>query len=359
MIRILPPLMLCATAAAQLSPGALAMGNPLDPTAINADLVVFAVKVKAPDGIWLEPHPTQAFVWEYDMNAQWMSLLTDQQPTMQAAKWSMPNVYGINSWAINFSGWRPQYLPPGDYLMAMADDAFEAGRPPSPVIPRATSTTFSNLDIDITAWGYSVNPTVNAVLELPPFANHPLQPCDLVGSFPYSTLPGTPPPAIAWIAGGQTSTCTGTQGNFGGQSNGFYGSCSRWIVDNLASSSSINAPVHIRAFRQDLFLISGNPLPAAIAGACAVGIEPPGVLPPPIDVDLGAILPSLFTSGGYLRIAPTAMMTMTYLSGYNLDLQLTAPNNALLSGARLQFQVGVVQVDGEMSISDLYAVRFH
>ena len=358
MIRILPPVVLCATAVAQLTPTALTLGNALDPTAINADLVVFEVEVKAPDGIWIEPNPSQVQVWAYDMNAQWMSLLADQQPNLQAAKWSLPNVYAVNSWAINFSGLAPQYLPQGRYMMAMADDTLETGRPPSPVIPQATPTTFGNQDVEITGARYAINTAVNAVLELPPFANHILQPCDLVGFFPYATLPGTPPATIAWIAGGLTSTCSGTQGNFGGQSTGFLGSCSRWILDNMSSSASVQSPVHLRAFRQDLFLISGAPLPAAVAGVCAMAMEPPGAPTPPIDVDLSVVLPSLFTNGGFLRIAPTAMMTMTYVNNSNLGLVLAAPNNPLLSGARLRMQVGVVQVDGEMSLTDLYALRF-
>jgi hypothetical protein len=358
MIRILASLFLCAPAVGQLTPTSLMLGNPLDPSAVNADLVVFEVEIKAIEGIWIEPNPSQAQSWAYDMNAQWMSLLADQQPSLQAAKWSLPNVYAVNSWAINFSGTAPQYLPRGRYLMAMADDTLETGRPPSPVIPRTTASVFANQDLEISNARYAINTNVNAVLELPPFANHSLQPCDLVGFFPYSTLPGTPPAAIAWIAGGLTSTCTGTQGNFGGQSTGFLGSCSRWILDNISQSSSVQSPVHLRAFRQDLFLATGTPLPAAVGGVCAIAIEPSAGMVAPIDVDLSLALPSLFSNGGFLRIAPPALMTMSLLNSNNLDLVLAAPNDPLLSGARLLMQVGVVQVDGEMSLTDLYGLRF-
>lgn len=359
MIRFLSPLAFCAAAAAQLTPTALTLGNAQDPAAVNADLVVFALTVKTADGIWVEPHSSPTFIWEYDMNAQWMSLLADQQPAMQAAKWSMPNVYGVNSWAINYPGLVQQFLPPGDYLLAMADDATEPGRQPSPVIPRATATTFSNADVEIVAHGYAINTSVNAVLELPPWPNHPLQPCDMVGSFPYSVLPGTPPVTIGWIAGGLPSTCTGHQGNFGSQSTGFFGSCSRWVLENWSSSPSVTAPIHLRAFRQDLVLGSGTPLPAAALGVCAVEMQTPGILAPPIDVDLGLAFPGLFGNGGYLRIAPAALLTMTYVNDSNLDLVMPAPNSALLLGARRRVQVGVLQVDGQMSMSDLYSVRFH
>jgi len=359
MIHTALPLALCASAMAQLTPTALPLGNPLDPGAVNADLAVFELEVKVSAGIWIQPIPNQTQAWIYDMNAQWMSLLADQQPSMQAERWSMPNVYAVNSWAINFPGTTAQYLPQGRYLMAMADDTLETGRPPSPVIPRATPSTFSNADLEIKNARYAINTAVNAVLELPPFANHNLQHCDLVGFFPYATLPGTPPATIAWVAGGLPSTCTGTQGNFGGLSTGFFGSCSRWVVDNASTTASVQSPLHLQVFRQDLFLAAGAPLPPAIAGVCALAIEPSTNPVSTIDVALGNLLPSTFTNGGFLRIAPTALITMNLINGNNLDLTLAAPNDPLLSGARLLTQAFVVQIDGEMSLSDLYALRFH
>ena len=56
---------------------------------------------------------------------------------------------------------------------------------------------------------------------------------------------------------------------------------------------------------------------------------------------------------------PTVLFTMSYVNDNNLDLLLPAPNSALVIGARWHMQAAVLQVDGKMSLSDLYAVRFH
>ncbi len=342
--------------AAQFVPASLQLSTSAH--TVDADLVVFELEVKAPAGIWLE-HQIGHEAWVYTMEVQWMAQAADQAPALRADAWSLPNVHGGNHWAFGFAGGTAQHVPAGRYLLAMADDIHQVGRDPSPVVPTAAPTRFANKDLEIQALGYAVNPAANASLQRPPFPMHTLQPCDLVGWFPcYTQVPPTVA-ALAWVAGAQTDTCSGYQGQFGGPPFGFYGACSRWLVYNLAGGSSATAPVHLLTFRQDLLIGSGATLPPAIGGLGLLALSSSAGAPPLVDVDLGAAFPALLPNGGRVRLGAMAVVPLVLQNGTNLDLQFALPPSSVLDGCSLHIQSAAIDAAAGLHLSDRYELRLH
>lgn len=319
---------------------------------VDADLVVFRLDVTDPDGIWLEDQAPGGRNWIYRMDAQWMSRLGDQQPALQAAHWSLPNVHGGNAWAFGFVAEGPQHLLPGSYLMVMADDTNEPGRDPSPVAPAAVPQRFVHPSVELEAVGFAIDPGANAALARPPFAGLDLQPCDLTGWFPFALRGGTPPRSTAWVAGADIDTCSGLATPSGGALTGFHGWCSRWLV--WSRSTPASGAIDLLAFRQNLVLANGKTLPQAIAGVALLHVADPATAP--VAVDLGALAPGLFPDGGFQRLAAGATASMTLLNGSNLTVSTPVPPGLALQGLHLFAQVAALDAGLTLHASDLTAV---
>lgn len=352
MRTILPFALLAATAAAQLTPAALLLAPPVAP--VDADVIVFRVDVLDPRGVWLDQ---QNFFGNFDyvMEGQWMSLLADQQPTMRAERWSLPNVHGGNAWAYGQIHNPPQHLRAGSYLLAMADDTQQIFRDPSPVVPCAVPTTFSDGVVAVTCIGYGVG-VGNAVFERPPFGTYTLQPCDMTGAFPYLTwdtvLP--PPVTLEWEAGAHDDTCSSYR-SF--PLAGFVGSCGRWIVRNFATGTTHADAVDMDFVNQSLTTTGMPILPNAIAGIAMLGLEPGA--PAWVDFDLDPILPGMFPRGGALRylnlpvIWPLALVTPQIFT-----MQFTPGPDPTLVGQSMMLQG--IMLDGLLQgdVTDVYSITF-
>lgn len=350
MIRFVLFSLLAVHLPAQLIPLALPMAPSSTPNTVNADLVLFRVDVLNPSGIWLDY--LNATPWIYVMEAQWMSLWTDQQPALTSSFWSMVTP-SASFWAwggLSFLT-TSQHLQPGSYLFAMADDTHPL-RDPSPVVPVVTSTTFIDANVAVTVLGFAIENTTNAVLHRPPFSAFVLQPCNMVGAFPYSVLgPNLPPAGLSWVAGGHDDTCSGPA--IGSPPVGFFGEATRWLFYNQGISSSHSAPIHLQLFRQSLGY-NPPPLPDAVLGLALLSLE--NSSPTFITVDLGVACPTLFAQGQYLRKDFVVSQVMPAVSGTTLDFTLTLPPNPVLIGTSLYLQGIAIDAGLGCNISDLYAL---
>lgn len=348
-----PVLLLAASAAAQLQPAALPLSA--DPWVVDADVIVFRLDVLAPQGVWLDDQ--NAFGdFAYVMEASWMSLASDQQP-LQSRGWSFPSLAAGNQWAYGQIFVAPQHLRAGSYLLAMADDSHDPFRDPSPVVPTAVPTTFSDGCIAVTGIGYAIDASLNAVFERPPFVNHTLQPCDLTGEFPYLTYvgPGAPHVTLTWEAGSQTDTCSGFTG-FPSLA-GFNGACGRWIIRNMATGVGHADPVDLLMSNETLTIGGPQVLPDAALGLLLLGLEP--AQPAIVDLDLDLVLPGLFPRHDSLRYLNWPVIwPMTLVTTQQLRAQFSPGPDPTLIGQAMMMQGVAFSATLEGATSDLHSITF-
>ena len=359
MIRnALMTLLLCLPVAAQLTPINLPLSSSTN--TVNADFVLFQLDVTNPDGIWMEPvitSPTQP--WVYDMEAAWMSRLSDQQPSLVPQFWSFPSYQGENVWEYGFvSLQHPQHIRPGSYLIAMADDIYELGRYPSPVVPVATPNTFVNSHCAVTCVGYVANAAVNPLLQEPPFSAllSQLQPCDLVGWLPFSvySFSGVPyPHGASWVAGAQEQGCTGRQASFGGQTwTGPFGVTSRWLMTRTNGAlDKINASI----WRGNALVTGGPTLPIGALGVVNLHL---GTTfdDPVVRVDLSAT--GLLSRGGYVRMPIDVLVPLDNLFGGSIfEWSIIIPPGSV--GLSVFAQATILDQTGDLHVTDLYAFNLY
>lgn len=356
-MRIMPAIvLLAAVLPAQMQDAALPLSTST--STVNADLVLFELIVTDPDGVWLQDSNAHG-QWIYGMEAQWMSLLADQQP-ISGERWSMPEVnVGINAWHYGpASLLQSQHLRQGAYLLAMADDTQDQFRDPTPVVPVASPTTFADGSVVITCLGYSNVAGVNPALERPPFAANlgALQPCDMTGEFPYARLVGgLPPVSVTWEAGAQSDTCSGWRHTL--PPTGFVGACSRWILYNQGASSSHADAVDLLVFKQTLSAGAGTPLPDAVAGVALLGLDSGAAAL--VDLDLQSLTGLSFPQGGALRYLNFPVLwSLAWINGSNLALQFAIGPDPSLVGVSLMLQAAPIDVAGDWHVTDLYSITF-